>query len=130
MKMPTERCGHFPIMAILAWIVFSSGLLVTLVMLFRPEPLGLAVPSGGRLVHAIGFFLLIVLAGLATHARSRRFFVIVLAFLVLLAGGSEWIQTTHLLPHRQGDLEDLAADLAGLLIGGAVILMGRVSIDR
>lgn len=97
-----------------AWatLAFSAVLLVSLYVLFVPQPVGPAGPPGAdKAVHAALF------AALAVTTRLR--FGAALPLVVAIGGygiGSEVIQAV-LLPARGGDVLDVIADLAGAAAG-------------
>ena len=103
------------------WLV-AAALLVQLVVLYWPRALGPegAHPGLDKLVHA-GVFGAVALAGV--RAGGRWWLVGLLC--ALHAPLSEVLQHT-VLPDRDGDALDAAADLLGTVLGTAAgVLLGR-----
>ena len=92
--------------------MFGAVVLLSLYVLFVPQPVGPAGPIGAdKVVHALLF------AALAVTTRIRfgpavRLLVVVATY----ALGSELVQAV-VLPDRSGDVYDLVADLVGASAG-------------
>ena len=101
--------------------LFVIGLLVCGYFLFCPTP---PLPQGfahsDKLGYVGGFFVLMLLGYRATSCRFGVQFLILLAGLLALAVGSEWIQSAWL-PLRTASRADLAANLCGCVLGLAVV---------
>ncbi|MBK1718420.1 hypothetical protein [Thiocystis violacea] len=108
--------SKIPSLAWLHWTVFAISLLICAYCLFRPSALTVPFAYSDKLAHLAGFFTLVLFAGLATGRRGIGF-AILMATLLALAIGSEWIQGTRFLPLRQGDAWDLTANLVGAWLG-------------
>lgn len=95
-------------------ILFLISLLICSYFLFRQQPIPEWFTDSDKWGHTGGFFILVLFGYLAV---SRFNFVLLLAGLLLLAMGSEWIQGSWLLPLRHGgDIGDLKADLIGYVL--------------
>lgn len=101
----------------------TGGLILAVAIMLLPwlavQP-QLAPPSGGGADKYLHMFCFAGLAfiGLWT-VRTLVARVVVLALLLFLGAGIEWLQAS--VPGRQGSWSDLAADVAGLLL--ALILL-------
>ena len=95
---------------------FSAVVLLSLYVLFVPQPVGPAGPPGAdKVVHALLF------AALAVTTRIRFGPAVrLLAFLAVYAVGSELVQAV-VLPDRSGDAYDVVADLVGASVGWWVV---------
>ena len=100
----------------LSWFVFAVSLLVCGYFLFRQTPLPQGFAHSDKLGHVGGFFALVLLGYRATSCRFGVPFLILLAGLLALAVGSEWIQSAWL-PLRTASRADLAANLSGYVLG-------------
>ena len=98
------------------WVLLLIGLLSAGYGLFRADPQPEIFAHSNEIAHLGAFFVLVILAYLAT-ARIGPPFVLILAGLLTLALGSEWIQGSSLLPRRHGTALDLLADLSGCTLG-------------
>ncbi|MDX6199644.1 MAG: hypothetical protein QOJ79_2795 [Actinomycetota bacterium] len=95
-----------------ATAAFAAVVLLSLVVLFWPRtPSEQTIPNLDKLVHA-GLFALLAATTWWRFAAHRAAFVGVL----LYAAASEVIQSVAL-PHRDGDVRDVLADVAGALLG-------------
>lgn len=103
------------------WLLFAIVLLGCMYLLLRPTPVPQWFAGSDKLGHVGGFFVLVLL-GYRTTVRTSASFVILLAGLIGLAIGSEWLQQTSLLPLRHANGWDLAANLSGLAVGLTVAL--------
>ena len=91
---------------------FALVVLVSLYVLFTPDPAGPTGPPGAdKVVHAVLFLLLASTARRALGSRTG-----VLAGVLVYAVASELVQAL-LLPHRSGDPLDALADAAGAAAG-------------
>ena len=98
------------------WILLLAGLLSAGYGLFRADPPPEFFAHSNEVGHVGAFLLLVLLAYLAATRIGRTFWLI-LAGLLTLALGSEWLQGSHLLPRRHGTGLDLLADLSGCTLG-------------
>ncbi len=98
------------------WLVaLAVALLVQLVTVYSPgAPHGPEVSGLDKVVHLV-IFAAPALAGLAAGVPARW----LLTLLAIHAPVSELVQWAAL-PHRDGDVRDAAADLAGVLVGWLV----------
>ena len=100
-------------------MAFGAALALSLAVLFWPSGDGVSpFPQSDKVVHA-GLFTL--LAGTARWRFGAR--AVVLAALCAYGPLSEVVQSV-LLPHRDGDWHDAAADLLGVTLGW--LLAGRL----
>lgn len=97
-------------------LLFATALLVCGFFMFRPTPLPLWFVHSDKWVHSGSFFTLVVLGYCAT-SRVGVAFLIMLAGLLALVLGSEWVQGSGLLPLRTADGWDLVANLSGCVLG-------------
>jgi hypothetical protein len=97
-----------------ARLLFAAVVVVHLVVLYLPDPPSAGVgllPYGDLVVHALVF------GAVAWTARLARLpLVPVVLLLAAHAGLSEAVQHT-LLPGRGGEISDVVADLAGVVLG-------------
>jgi VanZ family protein len=95
-----------------ATFAFSAVVLLSLVVLFAPRAPGEhAIPNLDKVVHAGLFLLLAVTTWWRFGARWAG-----LVAVMVYGAVSEVIQSLAL-PHRDGDVRDVAADAAGALLG-------------
>ena len=98
------------------WALFGLAVVVQLVVLYWPRtPSESGLPHVDKVIHFTVFALVVVTAVRAGLPRGPVF-----AVLALHAPGSELIQH-YLLPHRDGDWTDAAADLTGVLAGVLIV---------
>lgn len=105
----TERGALF-------WLLFVLSVLVCGYFLFRQTPPPQIFAHSDKLGHIGGFFALVLLGYRAASSRFGVPFLILLAGLLALAVGSEWIQSAWL-PLRTASRADLAANLSGYVLG-------------
>lgn len=106
----------------MSWFLFAVGLLVCGYFLFRQTPLPQGFAHSDKLGHVGGFFALVLLGYQATSCRVGVPFLILLAGLLALAVGSEWIQSVWL-PLRTASMGDLAANLGGYVSGLTAVVV-------
>jgi VanZ family protein len=99
-----------------ATVAFVAVVLLSLVVLFAPRaPSAQGISDLDKLVHA-GLFALLAATTWWRFAGHRAGLVLVIAY----GGVSELVQWLAL-PHRSGDLRDVAADAAGALLGWLLV---------
>jgi hypothetical protein len=105
----------------LLWrLVFGVALAVQLVVVYAPSgPGGPEINGLDKVVHVLIFFGP-ALAALMMGIRARW----ALGILLLHAPVSELIQAVGL-PHRDGDVFDVMADLGGVLLGGLAYVVWK-----
>ena len=102
------------------WAAFGAALVVQLLVLYAPDPGtgGGALPGLDKLVH-VAVFAAAVWTGRAAGLPA----VPLVAALAVHAGVSELVQGA-LLPGRDGDPLDVAADLVGVALGAVLPARG------
>jgi hypothetical protein len=100
-------------------IAFGVALAVQLIVLYAPDgPAGPEIPGLDKVIH-LSIFAVPALAALMVGWRARWWAVGILA---VHAPASELVQH-FVLPHRDGDVLDVVADLSGVALGGLAYLV-------
>lgn len=102
----------------LAFVIVLGAMLIGL---FRSEPPQQYFTHSDKVGHILGFFVLAISGYLAI---PKRFLLAYSALLICLAVGSEYIQAS-LLPARFFSLQDMFANLGGILIAGIIMFVKR-----
>ena len=102
------------------WVLLGLAVVAQLVVLYAPSTPGPPPPAGtDKLVHAAVFAAPTAAALLAGLPRA-----LVLTVLLVHAPVSELLQWV-VLPHRDGSVWDVVADVTGVLLGLAVVVVWR-----
>jgi VanZ family protein len=96
-------------------LLWLQCLLVSALMLWPRPPAGMDLIGWDKANHALAFAGPALAGLLGRRQDSLRSAALLLAALLAWGGGLELLQS--LLPPRQGDWADLAADAVGLLLG-------------
>lgn len=105
-------------MLLVAGIIFSLFVLGA-----QPFAVGLVPTPWDKLVHGVLFALITCGIGFASGLQVRQRLAIAIVATLLIAVLDEWHQIY--LPGRQASWGDLAADIAGSIIGAAALATGR-----
>ncbi|WP_271273502.1 hypothetical protein [Aliamphritea hakodatensis] len=107
----------------IAQLVFVLSVAAILAGLFRSTPPQELFPHSDKVGHVAGFLLVALSGYYALPANLTKAFT---AVLILLAIGSEYAQASFL-PARYFSLQDMFANLSGILIAGIIIRMHNSS---
>ena len=106
-----------------AAMLLALGIMLSLFILgAHPIAVNLIPSPWDKLVHGCVFALLTCGVGLASGLQDRRRLVVGLAAALLVGALDEWHQAY--LPGRQATWNDLIADVAGSIIGAALLARG------
>lgn len=99
-------------LAVLAWGAFGLAVATNVWGLYAPSQPGPSLFPGFDKIAHLGSFALLAFTGLLAGIRPRPLLIVLALHAVL----SEVLQAA-VLPDRSGDVADLGADLAGLVLG-------------
>ncbi len=105
----------------LAQLAFAISVIAILAGLFRSTPPQELFPHSDKVGHVLGFLVVAISGYYALPTPLRKVFT---AVLIILAIGSEYAQASFL-PARYFSLQDMLANLSGILLAGMIIRISR-----
>ena len=104
----------------------SMVIAIVFYALFRAEPFPDYFLYSDKVGHFVAFFLMTFMSCLVIQRHTPVAFIFIV--LLSLAVGSEFIQGTELLPNRHFGIEDILANVGGVVVG--LVLMKSLVVRR